>query len=397
MKTKKSLVCLIFLSILLLSSFTGIAFLSFPNVLNEYGSDSLSQEEINPVLEKNIAKKEQLNTISQTSAVTQSVDYNTWYLGESVNVTYQYPKSYSSNITDWTITDTTLDIKDSYTLMYVDDDTWHRIFIHDTGTPTEDLLVPAGYDKISEMVLYFSFDARTLGSLHFEVNCYGTWGGGYSSLSPPPSHTTEEVGLEYVDYYNDKVEIKVVVQSSAKHLAYIDNAFAIFIKNQENSSYVKLYEKDYTRYSGSIDANTFNDLRFRCDFLWYEPQQIISNLRPEFRYISSTQTVFVLDIPIYEYKTNVTIFLDATDEIEVEPEVSDLNYIYGRWTFKTIIPSDYHIKWFRNCTNLLTIKDVTADYLEDVGFENGRYQDDWEFRESDNQLGNQRSFNSCCE
>jgi len=292
MKTKKSLVGLIFLCIFLLSSFTGITTLSFPNMLNEYGSDSLSQKDLNPVLEKNIAKKEQLNTNSQTSAVTQSVDTETWYLGESVKTEITFNKAffdYNTLHSDWDYRSIRKNVY-LWENMYLDDDLVMGFEQHFSDS---DVI------KITEQTHRCKIYAGGSGTLYYNQifavvdvdNPAGTY------------DTVKKTGSVYFP------------TSKLSSEGYLTLELNSFVSLYEENLYIRFYWYDssgkhqiFNQLNTVSDGSKITYHAIWLDQLYFLRDTITNNIRSDYQYASATTITHKLEVPSVQYAKEIDIY-----------------------------------------------------------------------------------------
>jgi len=334
--------------------FLSMLYLKPGGVINT-GKISSDPTGLKPVQEQNPP------TPPSSIGTTQSVDYNTWYLGESVKTEITFNKAffdYNTLHSDWDYFSTKQKIW-SWQYMYADDGFVAGFEQYFSGTDNI---------QIAEHTHKCKIYAGGSGTLYYNEI--------YADVDTPQGNydTIKKTGSVY--FPTSKLDSE----------GYLTLELNSFVSLYEENLYIRFYWYDsngrhqiFNQPNTVSGASEITEHGIWFDQIYFLRDTITNNIRSDYQYASATTITHKLEVPSVQHAKEIDIYYPefwTYSSINPSASVSDTNYIL---TINSPTELTYEVLFLSNSSNFLTIKDVSSTYLKDVGFENGRWQDDWNF------------------
>ena len=287
------------------------------------------------------------------SIKTTSVDYNTWYEGESVKTDIEFNKQ---------IMDLGLFTESVYP-EYAEGSFHIGIpyYAYSDNEVEHDMQWIFSTPQVDGFVLAF-----------FQIYCGGSGNLLYESFgvvtdNVSSSITTTEANGEYS-----------ILNSYLTGGGYVNLAFYLWSSKTSTNLKLHLIKPDggwltifTVSGTGSI-ANVY-DFLISTDELAFTRDTVVSNIRSEYKYASTTVMSHRLEIPSVPHAKEINIYYDDSrlSYSSINP-YADLTFTSGIATITSPTELTYSVFFSSNYSNLLPIKDISTEYLRDVGFENSK-------------------------
>jgi len=118
-------------------------------------------------------------------------------------------------------------------------------------------------------------------------------------------------------------------------------------------------------------------LGLETDIFSFQKTTIENNIRSEYQYTSDTVVMHKLTIPSVSYAKEVNIYAPTHwTYSSINPSAS-VSSVGSDYTIASPTELTYTVLFTSTHNYFLALEDVTSDYLTDIGFETGDYQNDW--------------------
>jgi hypothetical protein len=214
---------------------------------------------------------------------------------------------------------------------------------------------------------------------HFKIYCGG------AGVLVTESRTVALSLTPIYTYYTDVVDTSLdIVSSNLDNEGYLSLMYEAFFEVStsvthrvflitSNDGYIQIGTTKTYAHSQS----TFVGLKIQIDNLYFLRNTIINNIRSEYQYASPTRLTHKKIVPSVPHAKEIVVNLKEDETVtNVNPSA---NWSVSSNTLTISSPTElsYEILSSSNCSYHLTIQDKTATYLQDIGFENAQYLNDW--------------------
>jgi len=296
--------------------------------------------------------------------ITQSVDYDTWYLGESmyVNAKYMknYPDFYRETVESLTV-GVTISVENCGGFENIENDDGKSYYVY--------LALDSSYTQ-AYFKIYMDIYTQRSGSFNTKF------------MLETKSSAAEDKNSTWITAYSlDKYKADA---DGYLHYYWI---FGTDATNQDSPEVtMKLYQykgSDTTLIKSSVQTVGYlanvKYFWFCLDYFYHTPSDSIGFIRNEYKYLSPESRAVRLNFHADTSMDYINIYYDSERYIyeNVYPFDRDGGVtIYSSYIHIDVnYEDDYTVFFTSNSTNYLTIKDVSSTYLEDIGFEKGSTSD----------------------
>ncbi len=219
-------------------------------------------------------------------------------------------------------------------------------------------------------------------------------------------------GNRYYLYYDFKIEITLYDDNAGTFTTYTSSAILSYYTSDITFALIGLgfqvgIDKDYNTLNTQVHIVVNSDHKYepgdawpitsysyiyktvlKVDYVYLKGDNLEENIRSEYKYSSPTILNHQLEI-----KTNINgeelhVFTPLSWNLTtISPEVT---YVWDNtnkyWVINTWYPTTYTITFisgdgygvdYQRKPQLLALREVSSDYLQDISFENGKWSDDW--------------------
>ncbi len=297
------------------------------------------------------------------TSTKQAIDYDAWYLGESVKTNIEFNKQPISLPFE------------SYYLYLGENPDFYYYNIQESLVDDEDIMSVSAWrtdgheTSDGEAYYYFKIYCGGAGELFYEF--YMSFGY-YDDTVYTLTQTSEKVS----DYS--------IGASKLDNEGYLHLYF--FVEHSDVSAWCRLFIYDSTGetamqygFVGGKDIDGCRGFTIQIDYLYFLRDTIDNNIRSYHNYASATTMINRKTIPSVPHAKEINVNL-MTDETvtSVNPSAS-WSITSNVLTIASPTELDYEVFSSRNCSNILGIEDKSTDYLFDIGFEKNEFLTDWHF------------------
>ena len=346
-------------SILLMALFFGMVFCSIPDgSLTNFAEDPQTNESQDIFT----APKTIDDSIIESPATRSVIDYDRWYLSESIKTDIEFNKqpidytflSYAHYPSESSFSTTISHL--TYGLYEGLEDDSAVIAFKGRSSGSEPIGSSEGFDLTTRIY------CGGAGDIHYDFR--GLW---YSDTPVPATSwiTNWETGTF------------AVTSSMLDSLGYLFLVFRLEMANTGNFLAVRLYyfsEAGLTQIAAealvSCTSTTFWLSAIQVDYIYFLRDTITNDAKSTYKYNSPTTKTHSVNPLGITFAKEQNIYYDETrwtySSITPTASVTDTG---GVLTINSPTEIDYEILFISNCSNHLAIKDVSTYHFTDVGFE----------------------------
>ena len=305
-----------------------------------------------------------------------------WFSGESVRVKYdsttKYPSELYSQYPNPFLPSVTMG--GDLTRLYHTDNNYHFLecdYRDDCSNyyPTDpnDFTGGLGVVYDTAQVSYdYLIDAKTSGTLYAEgfARYY------YNALSISTTETTKSLSLDE-DYISTSGRLQIKICAFAFDWYYLTSYFPaiiyiVFAYDFSTNTWTDVYSEVN---AAALPTNpTFVKLQLYIDKCYFEPTDQYETIRSEYQYTSDTVVTHRMTVSNFDYQTEITIYKPVSWEyssISFDCSISEGTNL----VLTDTVPVDYTIFFTSTHNYLLTLEDISKNFLTDIGFEKGTTTD----------------------
>ena len=362
-KLEKKTSGLIILSILLLSIISGLN-------LSSKGTDTIDNYVSNT---NDLGATE---PITETYTQSTDIDYYAWYQGETVKTDIEFNKGtidyYNPIHSFWRVVGTTTTFEEcfntqSHIFNIWADDGNSFLVKGEAETPLTSLTTGlCGYRTTYKMycggsgVLYYEMN----GHYFYESASYRT------ATTMSGTHSIANSDLDSEGYIEIALNIYVDFASDQLWLNLIE------ITNT-GQSYIE------SSYLNSVTDSSVYAFDIAADYLYFQRDTIINNVKSEYQYASPTTITHRLEIPSVPHAKEINIYYpDHWTYSSINPYASttDSSYVL---TINNPTELTYTTYFLSNCSDILAVNDISNTEFEHIGFEDSEYLEDWQSNDTE--------------
>ena len=332
---------------------------------NAYAVDGIIEETIesntNPLVIDSIS-----NDINpSTTEIKQDIDYNTAYQGESVKTEIEFNPQIidhssidhfiGSGLPEYAFVTTA-----PYNSFADDEQEFNMNWIMDVADT--DYLVYA----------YFKLYCGGVGTLSYEI-----FGRATDSVSATSTTTeADDTDTIYSDWLDSQGYAQLLFRGYGTTSGMSLNFFIVL---PSTGAQVEFF--DVSDLTSLADVE---EILISIDVLSFTRSIITNNIRSDYKYSSATTITHKIDIPSTPHAKEIRVYTDL-DYSSINPTAS-VTRVSDYWKIASPTELTYSVLFDSICSNLLTLEDVSKDYLTNVGF------DDWTFNYGTFDLDTQKVF-----
>ncbi|MHA1400837.1 MAG: hypothetical protein ACTSQE_10870 [Candidatus Heimdallarchaeaceae archaeon] len=305
----------------------------------------------------------------KVNMATQTIDYTTWYQGETIRTEMKFNKQipdyytytselyHSGSTTPFEAVDVAIigpgsSLKDDSSNTYI------------TFSPDSDITI-ANYIRTT---FYSKIYAGGSGALYAQgyARWYYSGSSYYSTSATSNSYTISTSYLDGSGYLH--IYVSIYADDSADKLTLM-----IGFMNYETGSYVTVLQVEKT---GCTSSN-FHIATAVIDYLYFQRDEIVDNVRSTYKYTTQTTKIHKLEIYSIANVESISIYFPKYMAFSsISPTAS---YSLSSNTIVVNNPVELKYTFFFSSSNnyFLTLEDITSKYLTDIGFETGTYTHDY--------------------
>ena len=289
---------------------------------------------------------------------TESVNLDTWYLGESVKTDIEF----NSQIPD----ESTLNYDADMQITDFQSSDIYRAL--SAGGWSVDLFFTSR-NIITEADIHFKIYCGGSGTLNIETGAkYGTGGTLFGTATGSDTESITSNDLDSLGYLY--IQLKIIVHPGTGYITI----YAWYYETGDDTL-TQLFTA--TQDLGGIGGH--DQIRFYFTDCYFTRDTITNYVRSEYQYASSTTISHRLELPSIRHSKELNIYYPESwsySSINPYASVTDSSYTL---TVNSPTELNYYLLFSSNCSNLLAIQDVSTDHLTNIGFEDGEYKDDWDY------------------
>jgi hypothetical protein len=341
-----------FTAITILALFIGMVFCSIPNgPLTNFAEDP----QINESQDIFTAPKPTDDSIVDTPATRSVIDYDRWYLSESVKTDIEFNKQgLNHELANWYSSHAS----SSYGISQTG---FMNSFLNDTDY----WLTSISWGSAETDQVDFSFTHKLYcggaGDIYFDYR------GEVLTGALNPYYTLWTSGTKAVDSSDLDAQGYLYIEFWITFAPLIDKLYCyIYMHTVEGSEVVSFVQKL------SITDPSTAILTMWVDYFYFQRDTITNNIRSERKYNSPTTKTHSVNPPSVAFAKEMNIYYNEEEWTysSITPYAS-VTVAGGVVTVNSPTEIDYEVLFISNCTNHLAIKDVSTDLAFNPSFEDG--------------------------
>ncbi len=135
---------------------------------------------------------------------------------------------------------------------------------------------------------------------------------------------------------------------------------------------------------------TYDIIEMMVDYLYFVRDTITNNVRSKVQYSGPTVKTISIDIPSVPHAKEIRVYTDL-DYSSINPTAT-VTRVSDYWKIASPVEITYEMLFTSTCDYHLALKEVSSQYLTDIGFETGEYLSDWVINHGNLNLNTQVSF-----
>ncbi len=293
------------------------------------------------------------DSVNESPTTSSVIDYNTWYLGETVDTTISFAKA---NYQFDTIT------------ISLDSETGQDSYsgFRNYASYTSFQAFNKDNDDETKVYVFFAIDVARVGTTFYKISSSARKVTGW--LSGSTHESSFALSSAYIQS-DGKAFFQITSQQyyiSASQWVHFTLSIAVM---NIDGTWVTLASGLTSNTAGGTFTSHHLDGALDIYYFYNQADEITENARMQIKYTSPTTKLGKVDFYNPVFETTVALNLSEIWGYSSITPTATTSFVSNDLTITNTIPSTYSVLFTSNCSNHLAIKDASTDFLTDVGFE----------------------------